>query len=67
MKKIPHEEIIKKVLNRYGLSAAFSEYKAYIDREEDGWVKLIVSVLPENGPRCGSQESCTARTLSKYL
>lgn len=51
MKKIPHEEIIKKVLNRYGLSAAFSEYKAYIDREEDGWVKLIVSVLPENGPR----------------
>ena len=51
MEKIPHEDSIKRVLNRYGLSADFSEYKAYIDREKNGWVKLIVSVLPENGPR----------------
>ena len=51
MEKIPHEDTIRKVLNRYGLSTDFSEYKAYIDREKNGWVKLIVSVLPENGPR----------------
>lgn len=65
MEKIPHEDTIRKVLNRYGLSADFSEYKAYIDREKNGWVKLIVSVLPENGPRVVVHKNHALRGLSR--
>lgn len=52
--KIIRESVTREILKRYGFSEAFSEQKEYINyqgEDGDGLVKIVFSVLPENGQR----------------